>query len=184
MLSQGNGKERKTLNRLRIIIFLGTFAVLWVVLGGITKRVYDQLLPGVPDSGRWPIASLPWLLARANAPGRPWNDLHHAAVWVLAVATLLVPILTVTILARTTIERLMAWIISVILAAWALYTTFDIQYGYLMLFDDWPATKARAVWFVLEPMLWALAICALGAVLGKLIRKAIDASKAAKATSQ
>jgi hypothetical protein len=171
---------------LRVVIFFAAFAVLWAVLGGITKRVYDQFLPGVPDYGRWPIASLPWQLA-AYAPGRPWNDLECAAVWGPAVATLLVPILAVTILARTRIERFLAWVLSGVLAVWALLATFQVQYGYITfsyLSGGWSGTNISTLWFILKPMLCELGICVLGVAMGIVIRKPIDAGKTAEATPE
>lgn len=151
------------------------FAAAWAILGFSAQWFYDRMLPGVPDAGRWPIASLPWLLARANTPGRPWNDFEHGVVWSLAVATLLVPPLVVMILASSRKEGILAWLLSGVVVIWALYSTFQIQYGYVLLFER-PRTAFDAFWFVAEPMLWAGAICALGVLIGALARNRIHAS--------
>jgi dolichol kinase len=167
------------MNRKTVII--AAFGLLWALLWLATKDTYDRLLPGVPDSGRWPVASLIWLLTRANTPGRPWDDMGHAAVWLLAVATLCLPILVSMLLARCRAERLLAWFCVAALTLWALYTTFDIQYGYVRLFN-WPKTALAAFWFVFEPMLWAGAICTLGVTGGLLVRKMMDTNRASDAT--
>jgi predicted permease len=163
-------------SRLRMVILPAAFVLAWLFLGKTTAALYDQYLPGVPDAGRWPVASLPWLLARANTPGRPWNDGHSGIVWTLGVLTLGFPVFMVALVARNRAERTIAWSLTAVLATWAVVTTFRIQYGYVMLFwPEWPHTKWDAVCIVLEPVLWAGGICVLCAVLGRVLRRATAA---------
>jgi hypothetical protein len=154
----------------RGIIITTVFISLWILLALATKDAYDRFLPGVPDGGRWPIASLPWLLASANTPGRPWNDLHHAIVWILAVATLFIPIALLSGTSHGKTERIHACLGSASLTVWALLSIFRVQYGYVTIMM-WPPTRCGATWFIIEPMLWAASICALGLASGKLIKK-------------
>jgi len=160
----------------RIIVIAAAFALSWVLFALAAREVYDRLLPGVPDAGRWPIAALPWLLARANTGTRPWHNVTHAAVWTLAIAALLVPALVPVTMARLRTERIAAWLCLAALIAWAMVTTFSVQYEYVRLFK-WPPTALGAVWFVVEPMLWAGGICVLGFIAGVLVRNKMGANR-------
>jgi len=162
----------------RRLIIAAVFAGLWVLLWLAARSAYDRLLPGVPDGGRWPIASLPWLLARANTPGRPWTDLSHAIVWSTSVATLLAPIALVVGTVRNRGDRILSCLCAAGLTAWALFTTFRIQYEYVVILK-WPRTRSGAAWFVIEPMLWAAAVCAMGWLIGRLAARIAGSRNAA-----
>ena len=125
---------RNVTNGGRLLIQLAIVVGSWQLFGALAQRCYDRLLPGVPDSGRWPIASLVWLLARSAAPERPWEGVDTAIVWLAAFALLVVPSLFATALAESHTSKQFGWTLCATIAVWESFQTFQMQYGYMKLF--------------------------------------------------
>lgn len=154
----------------RLGIQLVLFAGSWGALAYTAKRLYDAMLPGVPDQFRAELALLPWLLS--PEPGYPWVSFEYFIVWALAVLMFLVPILLVTLVASSLPERLTALLLSVGLASWGVFVVFRRQHSYIEVFQV-PRTTFERIRFVAVPVLWIVGICALGAVLGVFANVAV-----------
>ena len=154
---------RNVTNGGRLLIQLAIVVGSWQLFGVLAQLCYDRHLPGVPDSGRWPVASLGWLLARSAAPQRPWEDVETAIVWLAALALVVVPRLFATALAESRTSKQFAWALCATIAVWESFRTFQMQYDYMKVFRS-PQESTAVIQWLGEPILWIMASCVCGAV--------------------
>lgn len=170
---------RNVTNRGRLLIQLAVVVGSWQLFGVLAQLCYNRHLPGVPDSGRWPVASLVWLLARSAASQRPWEDVDTAIVWLAALALLFVPSLFATALAESRTSKHLAWILCVTISVWESFQTFQMQYRYMKIFRS-PQDSMAVIQWLGEPLLWVMVCCAVGAFGGAILRRIIDAKRRIK----
>lgn len=172
---------RKSAIAIRLLTQSVMFLTSWAFLKFLAQQSYDHFLPGVPDTGRWPVSSLVWLLLQDFVPGRVWADFPNAAVWLPALAMLALPTLLVSMFANSHASRRLAWGLSGGLILWEAYAVYEMQSSYVRLFHL-PERPIEVIWWIVMPMLWVVGTCAFGRFLGILLRKRIDAKEVAMTT--
>jgi hypothetical protein len=137
------------------------------------SELYDRLLPGVPDAGRWPVSSLPWLLVQSATGGsRPWNDVDFAAVWFASCLVILCPVFAAGLLARSKSDPYVCIIPVSAIVAYCLAQIGETQIGYVRIFRD-SFTPQASLSFIVAPMAWVVALTFVALAVAWAVKRMI-----------